>query len=48
MTLVFAAFQTNKGYIIYYKVVVEKPKASFFGSSNDEDPWYSSFVLAIL
>ncbi|CAF4443726.1 unnamed protein product, partial [Adineta steineri] len=29
---------TTKGYIIYYKVVIDKPKSSFFGSTNDEDP----------
>ncbi|CAF0802050.1 unnamed protein product [Rotaria sordida] len=32
------ALSTTKGYIIYYKVVIDKPKASFFGSTNDEDP----------
>ncbi|CAF3434359.1 unnamed protein product [Rotaria sp. Silwood1] len=29
---------TNKGYIMYYKVLIDKPKASFFGPTNDEDP----------
>ncbi|CAF3517790.1 unnamed protein product [Adineta steineri] len=32
------AVTTTKGYIIYYKVVIDKPKSSFFGSTNDEDP----------
>ncbi|CAM4755971.1 unnamed protein product [Rotaria magnacalcarata] len=29
---------TEKGYVIYYKVVIDKPKGSFFGSISDEDP----------
>ncbi|CAF0822757.1 unnamed protein product [Adineta ricciae] len=32
------AVATNKGYLIYYKVIIDRPKSSFFGSNNDEDP----------